>query len=357
MLRTADVLQVVSEGDWFTSIDLKDAYFHVPIAHHHRQFLRFAFKGQAYQFRVRTSHLHEMHCGSPAEQGRLYSPLFGRLAHLLRNPRAGHPRHVFFDPCEPVGSYCEFHKELFSSQSVWVNGLGLNPKRHQGRMVVVSSKCLQSLKPWRSRAYLSSGVPLGSLPSRREVVVTDASLLDWDAVCNHRTVRGTWSPQQRLQHINVLELRAVPLALRHFLPFLEGRHVFVRSDNTSIVYHVNHQGGTRSRHSLQDAQRLLHWAMPKASSGGVEAEPRGGSDGMGEVWQSGCRPVRLSGVNALPAVVFPLGTDEPVGAGCPGTLLARPPPVCFSSSSTAPVDTSQDSQEQSLGVTGGSLLA
>ena len=44
MLRTADVLKVVSEGDWFTSVDLKDAYFHVPVAPHHRQFLRFAFK-------------------------------------------------------------------------------------------------------------------------------------------------------------------------------------------------------------------------------------------------------------------------------------------------------------------------
>ncbi|KAE8299769.1 hypothetical protein D5F01_LYC02186 [Larimichthys crocea] len=143
---------------------------------------------------------------------------------------------------------------------------------------------------------------------------------------------------------------------------------------TTPVYHVNHQGGTRSRHSLREAQRLLHWASPrlatlcaehscrhafppKASSGGVEAGPRGGSDGMGEVWQSGCRPIRLSGVNALPTVVFPLGTDEHVGAGCPGTLLARPPPVFLSSSSTAPVDTSQDSQEQSLCVIGGSLLA
>ena len=52
MLRTVDVLQAVSEKDWFTSIDLKDAYFHVPIAPHHRQFLRFAFEGRVYQFRV-----------------------------------------------------------------------------------------------------------------------------------------------------------------------------------------------------------------------------------------------------------------------------------------------------------------
>ncbi|TKS80442.1 hypothetical protein D9C73_013325 [Collichthys lucidus] len=54
------------------------------------------------------------------------------------------------------------------SLQVWVNGLGLDPKRHQGRMVVVPTRCLQSLKPWKSRAYLSSCVLLGSLPSRRE---------------------------------------------------------------------------------------------------------------------------------------------------------------------------------------------
>ena len=51
MLRTADVLQAIGKDVWFTKIDLKDAYFHIPIAPHHRQFLRFAFKGRAYQFR------------------------------------------------------------------------------------------------------------------------------------------------------------------------------------------------------------------------------------------------------------------------------------------------------------------
>uniref|UniRef100_A0A0F8AKV3 Nuclear factor 1 C-type n=1 Tax=Larimichthys crocea TaxID=215358 RepID=A0A0F8AKV3_LARCR len=71
-------------------------------------------------------------------------------------------------PLPTVEGSHESGADSLRDAEVWVNGLGLNPKRHQGRMVVVSSKCLQSLKPWRSRAYLSSGVPLGSLPSRRE---------------------------------------------------------------------------------------------------------------------------------------------------------------------------------------------
>ncbi|CAL9683630.1 unnamed protein product [Knipowitschia caucasica] len=52
MLRVRQVLQAVSPGDWFTSIDLKDAYFHVPIAPQHCRFLRFAFQGRHFQFRV-----------------------------------------------------------------------------------------------------------------------------------------------------------------------------------------------------------------------------------------------------------------------------------------------------------------
>lgn len=52
MQRTADVLRLASEGDWFMSVDLKDAYFHVQIAPRHRQFLPLAFKGRVYQFRV-----------------------------------------------------------------------------------------------------------------------------------------------------------------------------------------------------------------------------------------------------------------------------------------------------------------
>lgn len=52
MLTTAHVLQTVTEGEWFTSVDLKDAYFHVPTAHHHRKFLQFAYRGRHWQFRV-----------------------------------------------------------------------------------------------------------------------------------------------------------------------------------------------------------------------------------------------------------------------------------------------------------------
>ncbi len=52
MLRTADVIRAVNTNDWFITIDLRDAYYHIPIVAHHRRFLRFYVNGVTYQFRV-----------------------------------------------------------------------------------------------------------------------------------------------------------------------------------------------------------------------------------------------------------------------------------------------------------------
>ncbi len=52
MLTLKQILAQIRPGDWFASVDLKDAYFHIRIAPHHRRFLRFAFEGTAYQYSV-----------------------------------------------------------------------------------------------------------------------------------------------------------------------------------------------------------------------------------------------------------------------------------------------------------------
>src|SRR4029434_8595426 len=44
------LVQFIRPNDWFITIDLKDAYFHVPIHPRHPKFLWFAFGGIAYQF-------------------------------------------------------------------------------------------------------------------------------------------------------------------------------------------------------------------------------------------------------------------------------------------------------------------
>ncbi len=52
MITLKQILAQIRPGDWFASVDLKDAYFHIQIAPHHRRFLRFAFENTAYQYSV-----------------------------------------------------------------------------------------------------------------------------------------------------------------------------------------------------------------------------------------------------------------------------------------------------------------
>ncbi|KAI2644656.1 Transposon Ty3-G Gag-Pol polyprotein [Labeo rohita] len=52
MLTLKQVVSQIRSKDWFVTIDLKDAYFHISILPQHRKFLKFAFGGEAYQYRV-----------------------------------------------------------------------------------------------------------------------------------------------------------------------------------------------------------------------------------------------------------------------------------------------------------------
>ncbi|KAI2661279.1 Transposon Ty3-G Gag-Pol polyprotein [Labeo rohita] len=90
MLTLKHILTCVRIQDWFVAIDLKDAYFHVSILPRHRPFLRFAFEGRAYQYKVLPFGLSlsprvftkvaEAALSPPQGNGRTHSQLSRRLA-------------------------------------------------------------------------------------------------------------------------------------------------------------------------------------------------------------------------------------------------------------------------------------
>ena len=44
--------QLIQQGDFAFSIDLKDAYLHIPIVKHHHHFLKYVWPHQPYQWKV-----------------------------------------------------------------------------------------------------------------------------------------------------------------------------------------------------------------------------------------------------------------------------------------------------------------
>ncbi len=53
MITLKQIIPQICSGGWFMLLDLKDAYFHIQVAPpNHRRFLRFAFEGVTYQYKV-----------------------------------------------------------------------------------------------------------------------------------------------------------------------------------------------------------------------------------------------------------------------------------------------------------------
>ncbi|XP_029937836.1 uncharacterized protein LOC115380768 [Myripristis murdjan] len=366
MLTHASLLRLVRQNDWFTSIDLKDAYFHIPIYPPHRKYLRFAFQGVCYEYHVLPFGLSLsprvfVRCTEAAiaplrRQGiRLATYLddWLLLAHTEQEVRAH--THLVIRHLTDLSFVINAEKSMLSpKQSIiflglsldsvsftarlsaervqtfkaclaffrlrksvrfrlclrllglmasailvvrlgrlhmrefqrWVASLRLDPVRHGARRVLVTPECIMALRHWRAPSFLTRGVPMGPVLSRK-VVTTDASLSGWGGIHEGRAVRGRWSIGLQRSHINFLELSAVFLSLKHFLPSLVGRHVLVRMDNTTTVAYINRQGGLRSHRLHTLARRLILWSserflslrathVPGALNAGVDLLSRGG---------------------------------------------------------------------------------
>ena len=52
-METPETIRIsLQQEEWVTSIDFKDAYFHIPTQEQSRKYLRFHLQGQTYQFKA-----------------------------------------------------------------------------------------------------------------------------------------------------------------------------------------------------------------------------------------------------------------------------------------------------------------
>ena len=82
---------------------------------------------------------------------------------------------------------------------------------------------------WQNPAHMMKGS--GLHPKGHSIqLFTDASNEGWGAQLEQNSTQGLWSPQEKELHINVLELKAVFLALRHFKDQCQDQTVLVATD-------------------------------------------------------------------------------------------------------------------------------
>ncbi|KAI7810946.1 reverse transcriptase/ribonuclease H/putative methyltransferase [Triplophysa rosa] len=317
------ILTSVRRQDWFMAIDLKDAYFYVSILPRHRPFLPFAFEGRAYQYRVlpfglslsprvftkvveaAVLPLREEGVRGPGAPAPRSVGTTGQLGKEQALPHAEHLLSRYGTRLRLHDSATDYRAgpvsvtlpEAFQAASGLPETISEAPGAHgilggggpprvdahaTAPTLATESSSLESVahrqQAYGHHAFLPAhpdplvvyGLPTGGDPlgqvSRYVVVMTDASLQGWGAVCNGHAVSGRRTGPRLHWHINCLELWAVLLALKRLQPFVQGRHVLVRSDSTAAVAYINHQGGVRSRQLTRLARCLLLWSQQVISS-------------------------------------------------------------------------------------------
>ena len=338
METVASVLLSVREGDFLASLDLKDAYFQIPIHGSSRKLLRFMSEGTVYQFKalcfglstapqVFTRVFAAVSAWAHARGIRLLRYLDDWLVLSSSEKKAKESIRELLSLCRTLGIVINEKKsDLVPSQSAKYLGMTIDtgadkvfpslarvekfltvaerfcsmqsPPAQLWQVVLGHLASLERLVPhgrlrmrslqwhlksqwspesdppslpvalpeearrdlswWMVRDHLLVGVRFGT-PAPDLHLYSDASSSGWGAHLLDQNVSGVWSAQEKLLHINLLEMKALFLALQAFQEDVAGHHVTAMCDNSTVVAYVNKQGGTVSRPLCLLTSRLLRW--------------------------------------------------------------------------------------------------
>ena len=75
------------------------------------------------------------------------------------------------------------------------------------------------------------------------VIQSDASKSGWGVVCQGQSAGGPWSQEERREHINLLELKAVHMAVLIFADRLKPESIHLQMDNQAALAYIRKMGG------------------------------------------------------------------------------------------------------------------
>ena len=76
--------------------------------------------------------------------------------------------------------------------------------------------------------------------------------------CSH-SIKGLCSNVEKSLHINILEIKAVFLALKYFKSQCQNQTVLIAQDNSTVVACINKQNGARSVEKCALMWRIMSW--------------------------------------------------------------------------------------------------
>ena len=110
------------------------------------------------------------------------------------------------------------------------------------KLLKVTPELSAQLLWWNTPANLFIGRPFAPLQLSTQVT-TDASPTGWGAHCNSLRIQAPWAQAEKSLHINNLELLAIFKALHTFESLITGRAIQVTTDNATVLFCINKQGG------------------------------------------------------------------------------------------------------------------
>ena len=336
------ILAEMRVGDWACTIDLRDAFFHVPVHPVHRRFLRFSFEGQGYQFRALPFGL--------SSAPRIFTRVAKSVLSILRSE--GIRIHAYLDDwiilasspgalirardrtlslLQSMGFLVNWEKsQLRPTQHLQYLGAQIDLKlgiifpsaerlqsihtlsqdfmgkthvkaSHFLRLLGTMNSCiglipyahlhmrpiqLYLLAHWSPQSRdLDFPVPIEQFliphvqwwlhhkntmagcqihpPHDYVHLTTDSSPSGWGAHFRRFHASGVWSSEQRSNHINWLELKAIQLALQKWEPHFHAQNLMIHSDNSTVVAYLNKEGGTRSATLCYLTWEILQWCRSR----------------------------------------------------------------------------------------------
>ena len=127
--------------------------------------------------------------------------------------------------------------------------------------VALPEEARRDLSWWMVRDHLLVGVRFGT-PAPDLHLYSDSSSSGWGAHLLDQNVSGVWSAQEKLLHINLLEMKALFLALQAFQEDVAGRHVTAMCDKL-------HGCGVRQQTGRHGIEASMFVDQPPSEMDGV----------------------------------------------------------------------------------------